>query len=45
MSESKTIISIDDDIKKRAKIIALKKDTTLKEIVNQLLKQYVEENE
>lgn len=45
MPEIKTIIALDTEIKKKAKMLAVKNDTTLKDIINTLLREYVEEHE
>jgi hypothetical protein len=45
MSETKQlIIEIDENIRTELRMVALKQKTTVKEIVTQLIKEYLEEN-
>jgi hypothetical protein len=45
MSEHKNlVIQIDEDLRTDLKMVALKQKTTVKEIVTNLIKEYVEEN-
>ena len=45
MSEHKNlVIQIDEDLRTDLRMVALKQKTTVKEIVTQLIKEYLEEN-
>ena len=43
-NQKQLIIEIDEDLRTDLRMIALKKKTTVKEIVTSFIKEYVEEN-
>ena len=44
MSKTKLTISIDDELKTRMKIIAIKEKKTVSEIITDLVKNYIDEH-
>ena len=43
MAESRLVIDIDEDLKIKLKIIALKQKKTMKEIITELIQEYVDD--
>ena len=43
MTESRLVVDIDEDLKIKLKIIALKQKKTMKEIITDLIKEYVDD--
>lgn len=45
MTEKMLIIWIEEDLRRELKIAAIKRDTSMKEIVNTLIRDYIKVNE
>ena len=44
MEESRLVVKLPKDLKTELNLIAIKKDTTMKNIVTELIQEYVEKN-